>query len=403
LWRREAERDTVTTPLGTILYLQSVQSNMHIYAVVTDGSTPNLNTITVEVNADESTVIVPGLIGPTGPAGAPQFALNLQFDIFSSPAQLPTDYDGEIGDYFLIEQTDDNGNVISSAAYIWWGSFWRVLPFGTQGPTGPYPVVTPQVILIDPDESSYVENTGTIANPSWTYFLAVPAGPPGPDATLAGCPDVNESTPPTTGQVLGFNGQYNDGLPVYQPMTVGAISVMPYIVPESAFTSYTGISSSTQSIASFAVPPNPFAWKPLVWGQIEVTGIEFSTSPLLINVEVLLGDPNTGTLVATGYGNALGGVVTIVPQTSSTTSTNAAMTPTNSTALVPANHTGNTGTLYVNLVNDGVAAVFSYGAQNSQLMVLACPATTEGAVNAGIYGSLSTKVTLSASTVTQGS
>ena len=394
----------MTTPLGTLIYLQSVQTNMHIYAVVTDGSTPNLNTISIEVNADEATAVVPGLIGPTGPAGAPQFALTLQLDIFNSPAQLPNNLtESNTGEYWLIETLDDNGNVVSGSAYIWWGSYYRVFPFGTQGPVGPYPQIEPQVVLIDPDMTSYVENTGTVANPTWTFFLAVPRGPAGPTATLAGCPDVNESTPPTVGQVLGFNGNYNDGLPLWQPMTVGAISPQPYTVPEAAFTSYTGLSASTQNVATFAVPPSPFAWKPLVWGQIEVTGLELSSTPNLIGVEVLLGDPSTGTLVATGFGNASGGVVTIVPQTSSTKSPNAAMTPSNATALVGANHTGNAGTLYVNLVNEGIAAVFNYSAQNSQLFVLACPVTTEGAVNAGIYGSLSTTVTLSALTITPGS
>jgi hypothetical protein len=70
---------------------------------------------------------------------------------------------------------------------------------------------------------------------------------------------------------------------------------------------------------------------------------------------------------------------------------------------VPANHTGSNGTLYVNLVNRGLAAVYDYNAANSQLFVMVVPATTEGAVNAGIYGSLSTKITLEAWTVTQGS
>jgi hypothetical protein len=333
----------------------------------------------------------------------------LQPNIYTSPAQLPQNLtDSNFGQYWLIEQTDELGNIVSSAAYIWWTNYFRVVPFGTVGPVGPVPQITPQVVLIDPDEQSYVQNSGTISEPSWTYYLAVPPGPQGPPSSLAECIDVNESTPPTIGQVLGFNGQYNLGRPVWQPMTVGAMNPLPYIVPESAFTSYSGITGQNQNVCTYAVPANPWPWKPLVWGQIEVSGLELSLSPLLIGVEVLLGDPNTGTLVAAGYGNAVGGVVSILPQTSSSaaasgaTSSNTAMTPTNSTALVPANHTGNVGTLYVNLVNQGLAATFEYDNTNSQLFVLACPVSTEGAVNAGIFGSLSTKVTLSAWTVTLG-
>lgn len=397
----------MTAPIGSLQYVQSVTVTHHIYAVVTDGNTPNLNVITHEVSADQGTTIVPGLVGPAGVAGAPQFALKLQLDIFSSPADLPGDLNNstDVGKYWLIETTDEMNNVITATAYVWWGNDYRQVPFGTVGPPGPYPVISPDVVLLDPDESSYMEVTGTTSNPSWTFNLAVPPGPTGPSATLAACPDVNEVVPPIQGQVLGFNGQYSQGLPVWQPMSVGDIIPAPYTVPESAFSSYTGIATSSQTVCTFAVPPNSWAWKPLVWGQIDVFGLELSSTPLLIGVEVLLGDPSNGTLVARGFGNASGGVVTIVPQTSSSSSAsapNTAMTPSNSTAMVPANHTGTQGTLYVRLVNDGLAAVFDYKSSNSQLFVLACPVTTEQA-STTIYGSLSTQVTLSASTVTQGS
>jgi hypothetical protein len=395
---------TIPASLGQIVYLMSVQANLHIYAVITDGSTPNLNNVTIEVNADEASAVVPGLVGQTGPAGEPQFALDLQPDILASPADLPGDLtDENFGEYWLIVVNDDNGNPVSTSAYVWWNTFFRVIPVGTQGEIGPYPVITPQVILLDPDMESYVLNTGTIANPSWTYYLAVPRGIPGPTATLHGCPDFNESTPPTIGQCVGFNGIYQDGLPLWQPMSVGAMNPLPYTVPESAFTSYSGVSANNQTVAAFPVPQNPWPWKPLVWGQIEVTGINVGLSPILVGVEVLLGDPNNGQLVATGFGNAFGGVVTILPQTSSAASASTAMTPSNATALVPANHTGNTGTLYVNLVNEGMAAVYEYNSANSQLFVMACPIGTEGAVQSGIYGQFHTKVTLEAFSVTVGS
>lgn len=394
----------MTSPIGSVVYLQSVSANMHIYAVVTDGSTPNLNRITVNVNADEATAVVPGLIGPTGPAGAPQFALTIQPDVFDNPSELPSDLtEDDFGQYWLVEQTDDNDNVISAAAYVWWGSSWRVLPFGTQGPVGPVPVVTPEVIMIDPDMQSYVENTGSVSNPQWTFYLAVPQGPPGPDATLASCPDVDESTPPEIGQVLGFNGRYSEGLPVFQPMTVGAMSPMPYTVPESSFQAYSGVASNNHTVCTFPVPANPFPWKPLVWGHIQLaggTGVAFGNN--LVGVEVLLGDPTTGQLVAAGYGNALGATVTVTPQTSlpatstDTTGSSTAMTPGNSVALVPANHTGNQGTLYVNLVTKGMASKIKFSPDNNQLFLLACPVTSVGAITTAINGPLSTTTGLTA-------
>jgi hypothetical protein len=387
-------------PLGQLVYITSVQTNMLIYAVITDGATPNLNTISIQVNGDTATAIVPGLQGIQGPGGAPQFALAQQPAIFSSPTQLPTTLtEANFGQFWWIINYDQNNNPVSSAAYVWWGSFYRVVPIGTVGPTGPYPVITPQVILIDPDMQSYVENTGSISNPSWTFYLAVPAGLPGPPATIAGCPDVNETIPPTPGQVLGFAGSYNQGLPVYQPMTVGALNPLPYIVPESAFQAFSGIATQTQTVCTYTVPANPYPWKPLVFGQVLVSGLNIGLTPLLVGVEVLMGDPTTGQLVAIGYGNAFGGAVDITPQTSTAAAPNAAMTPTNSTALVQA---GQPAVFYVNLVNVGMAGVYDFSNQNAQLLILAVPAQTEGAVNALVYGSLTTKASLSAFSVTQG-
>lgn len=398
----------MTQPIGSVVYLQSVSANMHVYAVVTDGSTPNLNRITINVNADEATAVVPGLMGPIGPAGAPQFALRLQPDVFDNPSQLPssengnelTESDDDFGKYWIVEQTDDNDNVVSAAAYIWWRTAYRVLPFGTQGPVGPVPVVTPEVILLDPDMPSYVENTGTVGNPQWTFYLAVPQGPPGPDATLAGCPDVDESTPPEIGQVLGFNGRYHEGLPVFQPMTVGAMSPMPYTVPESSFQSYSGVASHNHTVCTFTVPANPWPWKPLVWGHIQLkggTGVDFTNH--LVGVEVLLGDAQTGQIVAAGYGNALGATVAVTPQTSlpatskDTTGASTAMTPGNSVALVPANVDGK---IYVNLVTKGMASKIKFNSDNNQLFILACPVTSVGAITTAITGAFATTTGLTA-------
>src|ERR1700677_781558 len=121
-------------PLGQLVYITSVQTNMLIYAVITDGATPNLNTISIQVNGDTATAIVPGLQGIQGPGGAPQFALAQQPAIFSSPTQLPTTLtEANFGQFWWIINYDQNNNPVSSAAYVWWGSFYRVVPIGTVG------------------------------------------------------------------------------------------------------------------------------------------------------------------------------------------------------------------------------------------------------------------------------
>jgi hypothetical protein len=175
-------------------------------------------------------------------------------------------------------------------------------------------------------------------------------------------------------------------------MSVGALNPLPYIVPESAFTSYKGIGQTTQLVATYTVPAAPFAWKPAVFGQLALSGFSLSLNPLLVGAEVLVGSATTGQLVGIGYGNPFGGAVMISPQTSSQQNPNDAMTPDNSIGLIPA---GQAATFYVNIVNNGMAGVYDFNSASAQLLILAIPAATEGAVQAAIYGSLSPKLGLS--------
>lgn len=155
---------------------------------------------------------------------------------------------------------------------------------------------------------------------------------------------------------------------------------------------------SVATIAQFGVPANDWAWKPVVFGQIQMFEVELSLNPLQIGIEVLLGspDPQVGTLVARGFGNTPGGVVTVVPHTSSPASPGTAMTPWNSVGLVEANHGGSAATLYVNLINDGIAAVYDYNPAGAELFVMACPATTQSSLDLTVAAALHPTITLSA-------
>ena len=390
-------------------FLQSALAAGDVYAVVSQLASGEV-TIAVDVGPGPGETVVAPLEGNEGPAGTSQFPLRLQLDVLDDPELLPTDLtntDADIGKYWLIDQMDGDV-VISSAAYIWFGSEFRVLPFGTAGIKGPYGVLVPYASLIGPDETSQISvpGDGTATSPYlMTFELSVPEGPPGPSAALATFSDVDIEVPPTVGQFLGYNGQQAGGHAIWEPMSVGDIIPMPYVIPQSAFSSYANITfAKTVTVATFAVPPNSFAWKPLVWGQIEMAyNFELSLSPL-VGIEVLLGSPNpaVGTLVARGFGNSPGGVVTIIPHTSTPATPTVAMTPSNATALVGANHTGAAGTLYVNLVNDGLFAIFDFQASTgAQLFVLACPAVQ--LTPTPICGSITTKVRLSAKTITLGS
>jgi len=376
-----------TVPLGTIL------ANVHLLGVATDPTTPNMFSGTFEMFGDQGVLTVPVLQGPPGPQGNPQFALMFQNDNLASPSDLPedlSDTSADIGKYWIFKTVDNNGNVTGTSAYIWYGTEYRQMPMGSQGPPGPYPVITPIVDLIDSDLNSFVTVSGPASNPQWQLNLAVPAGPPGPAAALSECPDVNLSTPPTVGQVLGFNGQYTlGGAPIFQPMDIGDIMPRPYTIPESAFQSYSGITGGSQTICTWQAPTQNWAWQPWINGQIDITGIDLSFTPLL-SAEVRIGSPS-GTLVA--YGNAnTSGSITLTPHTSEAGAPSRAMSPTNGYAQTAA---GAVTTIYVNLLNTGLATAYNFQAANAQLGMLALPVGTERALPTTYFGTFGGRASFS--------
>lgn len=377
-----------TVPLGTIL------ANLHLMGVATDPTTPNMFAATLEAFGDQGVLTVPVLQGPTGPAGQPQFALMFQNDNLASPSDLPndlTDTSADIGKYWIFETIDSNGNVTGTSAYIWYGTEYRQMPMGSQGPPGPYPVINWLVNLIDPDLVSYVTVSGTTSNPQVQLNLAVPAGPTGPASSLATAPDVDLSSPPTLGQVLGFNGRYTlEGAPIFQPMFIGDIMPRPYTIPESAFQSYSGIATGSQTICTWQAPSQQWAWQPWVTGQIDVSGIDLSFVPLLA-AEVRIGDPGSGPLIAYGVANT-SGAITLIPHTSSAGAPSAAMSPTNGYAQQAA---GTTPKIYVNLLNTGLATIYNYSNAYSQLGMLALPVGTEQALPTTYFGTFTSRAKFS--------
>ena len=92
----------------------------------------------------------------------------------------------------------------------------------------------------------------------------------------------------------------------------------------------------------------------------------------------------------------------LMPHFSSSAASSAAITPGNSTALVPANNTGTASTIYVNLINEGLATSYDFKAENSQLSVLCIPVGGEAPAQLNPQQHLKSSValTMSASVVT---
>lgn len=365
--------------VGQLVYLGSQLVQGHYYGVITDGATPDQFSSTWEVVGDQGTLITAAIKGDKGDPGENAFALRLQTSIVDDPANLPgslLNNEADLGKYWLIDDLDVDGNVVGSSAYIWFGTSYRRMMMGSPGPPGPVPRITWHIHTIAPDDDTQetrIEPTGNPYFPILDIWMKTVQGPQGVSGYLADCPDVDLSTPPQIGQILGFAGRYTaGGLAIWEPISVGDIVPRPFTMPEASFSSYSGLSQRA-TIGSFQLPSCPFDWKPMVFGAIEAFGLNVSTSPLLIGAEVRLGDPSTGTLIGRGFGNAMG-QTTMIPHTSSPTTSSVAMTPTNTLGKVPANHSNPAlGTLYVNLYNDGAIGVYNFSPTNAQLFVMQIP------------------------------
>lgn len=479
-----------TVPVGTVL------ANLIIMGIVTDMNNPNMFMSTIQSYQSNAVITVPVLQGIKGDPGQVKFALQFQNDLLSSPAQLPTNLNnlGDLGKYWVFGVTDQNGNVVATDMWVWYGTSigWKTFPIGTPGPPGPFPLITPTIVLEVPGNQSgpngadsWIKVTGTVSNPTFEFHIAAPQGAPGPAGTLATCPDLDFVTsPPVPGNTLVCSSRTVPGSPVgltisplptggtlpantwfyvvtslvpngeslqsneVEATTVGntssitlnwvapnsggatgykvyrgnsALSITEYIgtindpltttftdtgvpgtpasppsvgvvagrsiwvpqtpltytpklytIPSSSFTSVNAVGGSQITVNTFAVPPQPWPWKPFVFGQLKALGTSISFTPMQVDAQVLLGDPKTGAVVAHGNGNAQGSVI-MIPQASSSTNKSAAMTPFNNHGYVPANHTGNVGTLYTNIWNSGMAGSFNFHSAGAQLSVLVVP------------------------------
>ena len=271
--------------LGELVPLGRVVIKLDVSAQTTMPDTPNGYTAALKVMADQGDLDTGALAGDQGPAGDIGFqvreAIHPDISSVADLRPLPNTRD-YIGRYFLLDELDPQGNVVSQFAYIWYGTQYRKIMMGAYGPPGPVPQITPAVALIPPFDGSgnpnksYIQTSGPRLEPGWEFFLASPDGPMGAPGPLYNMPDVDEITnPPTydavheTGDLLQFTGKYTiDGQEIWAPGGLGAQLPTTWSMPESAFTAHTGPEQQFP-IGSFTVDPAPpFPWTPIVWGHL---------------------------------------------------------------------------------------------------------------------------------------
>jgi hypothetical protein len=318
----------------------------------------------MEIVGEDAAITLDALKGDKGDQGAPADIVKMQYqDAFTDVSQIPvstlTDELADIGKAWWI------GNMV----YAWSGTTLQAKAMGTAGPPGPVPNVTPEINLLDPDgtTASSIVVSGDPANPTWLFNMKCPAGPAGASGTISGASDLDLTSGVELGEAIVWNGTK------WQPQQVGTIFPLIYSIPQGAFRSFSGI-ATIQNIATISLPPQPYPWTPLVFGHIKALGLELATDPLTLGAAAFLGaDGNAGgQLIARGFGN-ITSFANFSPHYSQAGATMTAMVPGNGTAVVPANHTGTQGDIYIDLWNDGALGAYSFNNNNAQAVIMAMP------------------------------
>lgn len=353
----------MTTPNpGEQVYLGSMLSNLHFWGVVSDLDTPAMMSASMECSGTEGAISLDALVGPQGAPGESMPIVKMQWQdaAIDVVGDLPID---------LLNNDIDRGKAwwIGNTVYIWAGEDWMVRQMGVPGPPGPVPQVHPSIELVEGTAPTEIVTSGTALNPGWLLKINKESirGPEGDGTAIRNSADYDNTHAPLTGEAIVWNGSH------YAPGSFNLLSTRAYSVPEASFTSFTAI-TTRQQIVSFAVPPQPFDWKPIVFGQVRVVGVEVDADPLIIGCEVRIGHASAGTLVGRGFGN-ISTWTTIIPHFSSTQSAHDAITPENSTAVVPAYHSGTEGTVYASVFNDGAGGAYNFNKNNAQLVILVVP------------------------------
>lgn len=368
----------MSMPIGSKVYLGSFDTTINAFGVISDLDTPDQVEFTIEgfgPNAVLNTSVIQGDPGPPGnnaPLG------KRQFPTLDSTDDLPqnlTDDPVDVGKFWIIRVYDDDANEIGSNWAMWNGTDYEIYKEGMPGQAGPVPKVTPVFRLVTATEAATwssidqgngykITKTGSDASPTWTFEVnrEIIRGPAGVGSDW----NLYEIGGEAVENIPQWDGEK------YVSAPLNHVVPMMFTYPEGHFTSLPLAIGTSIGIGTCLIPPIDHDVVPWVTGHFRLTGIELDTTPFIIGVEVRLGHPFSGPVVARGYGN-ITGYVTLIPHASTAGSPNDAITPDNGRAVIPANTTGSGATLFVNAYNDGAAGLYSFDASGAQLAVQAIP------------------------------
>ncbi|QFP94812.1 minor tail protein [Mycobacterium phage Marshawn] len=333
------------------------------YGIVGDGNTPGGMSATLEMVDGEAVITTDVLIGPKGDKGDPAPLVDLQWPPLDSPTEL-VELQDQLG-------TDDKGKGwwIGTVVYVWTGNQFQMVRPGPAGPPGATPQITFEFETIPmaervPGVKDEVIRSGTSLRPHIKVRSLAPQGPVGPSTNILDAPDYDNSEPPVDGQSI----VWNEAKQLWMPSDFANKHPRLYSVPEAAFTPFTGL-AQRQSILTYTVEPQDFAWVPYITGHLKAFGIELDADPLTIGVEVRLGNPTSGQLIGRGFGN-IASWSHIKPHFSTNADPATAVAPDNGVATIAA---GQPAQISVNLYNDGLLGAYIFNRNGAQLAILVIP------------------------------
>ena len=336
----------MTAPsVGTILYLGSCAVKMAVSAATTYPDTPNQYTASFKVMSDVGFTL-DAASGPQGPAGQGLVALREQTDEnVTAVSHLPTlsNTTADIGKYYLIDELDSAGHILTTWCYIWWGTYYRQIMMGTVGPPGSMPEISIATQTITPGLPAAVSTSGGTWAPGWDFEFPSPVGAPGPNCELGFFPDVNVlgGLPANPCVLASTGGVTADGYEIWTPFNIEAYLPKMFSMPMSQFRAYSGIAQQA-NVGSYTLPPQPYPWTPVVWGHLSAGGFNLSGNPLMVGAQVLLSNSSLaddGMLDGQRIGRGMGarhGVVNISPHYSTPKTPSRNIKPANGLAVIPA-------------------------------------------------------------------
>ncbi|WP_278266199.1 hypothetical protein [Nocardia sp. AG03] len=206
----------------------------------------------------------PGPAGEQGRPGRPGTTFRKMGEIANAAAR-PGGLGAEQRGHWWHRLDDDGMDV-------WTGASWQHSPaaVGAKGPVADaLSVIT---VTTPPDErltapAVQIESVGgvqriTVNAPAGPRG---PEGPPGESGPIVGGSDYDSSSGPSHGGVFAYNRAGGKFVPAPAPLGAG-----PWSWYETGFVETTEVTASRLTVATFTIPAQPFAWRPIVYGHLYV-------------------------------------------------------------------------------------------------------------------------------------